>query len=209
MATQVDIANGALANMGEELIVSFDDTSKAAQLVKNRYNIVRKEILRRHPWKSVSDRQRLAVQTAKPVFGRLFRHSLPPRTLRIWRVLDLQGIGTSPESLCLDESWKREGDVIISNSNDIGIEFVKDESNTQRFDDMLAQVISAKLAVDISYAITQDLDLKKHLFSEFIEILAKAKSVDAKEEAPRELRADSWITQSRLIHPVPAIPGLQ
>jgi hypothetical protein len=211
MSTKLDIANAAIAHCGESPINAFTDKKKAAELVANGYEPVRKEVLRRHPWKSVSDRKRLTPEVGKPVFGKQNSFILPSDVLRVWRVVDLEGVRPNniPDFVTLDDTWKREKNKVLSDCSDIGIEYVADEENTQKYDDMLIEAIALKLAFRICYALTQDKDLKKDLLSYFTEILVKAKSVDAKESAPRQLRADGWIQASRTFIPVPAIPGLQ
>lgn len=209
MATQLDIINGALINIGEEPITSINEKNKAGRLVKNRYDIIRQEVLQRHPWKCVSDRLILNPRTTKPPFGQQYEFSLPPQVLRVWRVVDTSNIQLTPEYLSEDQSWKQETDAVLSNLKEIGIEFVNDEKNVGRYHPLLVQTISLRLAVDISYALTQDKDLRAQLQALFTEVLGKAKSADAKQEAPRKLEARRWIQISRTTYPVPAIPGLQ
>jgi hypothetical protein len=209
MATQLDIINGALINIGEEPITSINEKNKAGRLVKNRYEIIRQEVLRRHPWKCASDRLTLSPETREPPFGQQYRFALPPHVLRVWRVVDTSNIQQIPEVLNEDRSWRQETEAILSNLREIGIEFVNDEKNVGRFDPLLVQAISLRLAVDICYALTQDKELRGQLQALFTEVLGKAKSADAKSEAPRSLEAREWIQRSRTTYPVPALPGLQ
>jgi hypothetical protein len=209
MATSLDIINGALINIGEEPITSINEKKKAGRLVKNRYEIVRREVLRRHPWKCASARAILSPRTTTPAFGRTREFSIPPDVIRIWRVVDVSNIQLLQDVTNEDESWRQETDVIISDFPELGIEYVKDEKNVGRFDPLLVQAMSLRLAVDIGYSLTQDKDLRAQLQSLFVEILGKAKSADAKQEAPRRLEAQKWIQSSRTTFPVPALPGLQ
>lgn len=209
MATSQDIINGALINIGEEPLTSPNEKNKAGRLARNRYDIIRQEVLYRHPWKCASARERLSPQVAKPVFDRQYKFSIPPDVLRIWRVVDTSSTKRIEDVTCVDESWKKEGRELLSNYPDIGIEYVRDEKNISLLDPLLVDAISLRLAVDICYSLTQDTQLRTQLQALFTELLVKAKSVDAKQEAPRRLEANEWIYRSRTTFPVPAIPGLQ
>ena len=222
MATRLDIANGALAHVGETPIVSFEDKTKAAKVVKNRYEATRKEVLRRHPWKSVFARKRLSPLTSKPAFGQLFEYEYPADALRIWFVVLMSRRGTAVingsqpvlpppstiEVLVEDKTWAQVGSKILSQHGDIGVAYIRDEKNTQIYDPLLVSTIELKLAFNICYVLTQDRDLKKDLFTFFGEALAKAKSVDAKQEATRSMRADRWAEISHTPSAAPPFVGM-
>lgn len=222
-STKVDIANGALAHCGETGIKSFEDKTKGAKLIKDRYESTRVEVLRRHPWKSVFSRKLLSPKTSKPAFGQTFAYAYPSDALRIWYVVTMEAFGSTgtitsaPPSTVLsstieiagqDKTWAQVGSEILSHHADIGVAYVRDEPNTRVYDALLVSVIELKLAFNICFALTQDRDLKKDLFTYFIEALAKAKSVDAKQEAPRGMRADAWAEISHTPSAVPPFLGL-
>jgi hypothetical protein len=218
MSTRVDIANGALAHIGETTINSFQDKTKAAKLIRDRYEQVRREVLRRHPWKSVFARRRLSPTTGKPAFGQRYQYAYPADALRIWYVVvmgssrgEIPGVPSSsksPEIVCEDRTWGQVGKHLVSDYADIGVAYVRDEPNTNLYDDLLIEVISLKLAFAICYPLTQDRDLKKDIFGYFTEAMSKARSVDAQQEAPKGMKADAWAALSRRPGPGAPLPGL-
>jgi len=221
-STKVDIANGALAHIGETSIKSFQDKTKSAKLIKDRYDSARLEVLRRHPWKSVFSRKLLSPETAKPAFDQQFQYAYPADALRIWYVVTMEIRGTAilggaPASTVPgsaieiageDKTWAQVGDKLLSDHGDIGVAYVRDEPNTRLYDPLLVSVIELKLAFNICFALTQDAALKKDLFGYFTEALVKAKSVDAKQEAPRGMRADAWAALSHTPAATPPFLGL-
>ena len=50
MASQVDICNGALNQLGASTIISLTEDSKNARILNQRYEKVRHRVFREHPW---------------------------------------------------------------------------------------------------------------------------------------------------------------
>ena len=98
MATDVEIANQALLRVGAESITSAEwttPTNERSRAVSNSWPFVRREVLRAHPWNSVTKRRTILAEAAlssylKPNFD--FSHSfkLPDDCLRVLEV-DVEG----------------------------------------------------------------------------------------------------------------------
>ena len=83
MATEVDICNIALTNLGEPKVVSLTENSERARLCNLRYPDVRDAVLRSHPWNCAMKRAQLTRTTSTPAFGYLYEYSLPADLLRV------------------------------------------------------------------------------------------------------------------------------
>jgi len=62
-STDVDICNGALLELGEEVIVALSDNNKRARACNQRYADIRDSILRSHLWNFAVKRETLIDQT--------------------------------------------------------------------------------------------------------------------------------------------------
>jgi len=65
--TDVDICNSALDELGLEPIKSLDEGSKRAKLCKRNYSIIRRKMLRAHPWNFA--RKRTTLEAESNVFA--------------------------------------------------------------------------------------------------------------------------------------------
>ena len=77
MTSNVDIANGALNILGASNISAFDENSKAARLVNQRYNAIRDAVFAAHPWNCLIKRAELAQSSTIPAFGYEHEYPLP------------------------------------------------------------------------------------------------------------------------------------
>ena len=59
MASEVDLCNNALGQLGEDSITSLDDNSKKARLCKRFYPDARDTVLRAYPWRCAIEFQTL------------------------------------------------------------------------------------------------------------------------------------------------------
>ena len=77
MTSTVDIANFALNSLGANNISTFDENSKPARLVNQRYNSVRDNVFRQHPWNCLIRRVELAKESDTPSFDYANQFALP------------------------------------------------------------------------------------------------------------------------------------
>ena len=91
MASDVDIANSALNNLGASNINSLTEDSVAARICNQRYAFVRDAVFRAHPWNCLITRASLAQNSTAPTWQYTYAFSLPtdPYCLRVLRVEDL------------------------------------------------------------------------------------------------------------------------
>ena len=85
MTSATDIANNALNVLGASNISAFDENSKAARIVNQRYDSIRDSVFRAHPWNCLIRRQDLAQSSTAPTFGYAHQYPLPtdPYCLRV------------------------------------------------------------------------------------------------------------------------------
>lgn len=181
MATSfVELANSALTKIGEQAILSFDDDSNAARVMKLRFEPVKKIVLRMHPWNCAIKRANLAPVVGAPVFEYSYAFNIPSDCLRILHVH-------------LDELYRIEQRQILANTNVLYIKYIMNVTEATQIDELLGEAIAAYLAWDTAFKITNKDDYRDRLWRDYELLLRKAKSVDAQEERDYEVQADEFL----------------
>ena len=184
MASQVDICNIALSNLGDQKITSMTEANARARACNLRFDDTRDAVLRSHPWNCATSRATLAVSgTPDWVYDNSF--ALPTDCLRVLEVDDP------------DEEWKIEGRNIVSNGSTIKIRYIAQITDTTLFDSTLIQAIALKLGWEIAEQLTGNLDLKRELWQKYQFAMSEARSNDAMEGTPEKIEADEWLLARR------------
>ena len=180
--TSTSICNSALSKIGAERILSLDADNNRAKLLKEQYEKIRDELLYAHPWNFAIKRSQLAALVTAPLFGFKFQFQLPSDCLR---VIDTD----MPKGA----DWKVEGRFILCDSGELNIQYIKKETDTSKYTPAFAEVLAAKIAADVCYAITQSTTLKASLYQEYEFKLRQARSFDAQESVGDRVYADAWL----------------
>jgi len=180
MATEVDIANQALARVGSADIMSLGDADDENARVVNRfYTQTVKECLRAHPWSCATGRTTLARLTETPEFGYDYYFQLPNDFMR---ALYLNDINVWDPLDC----WAIEQDRILSDEEAIKLVYVKYDEDATTYDDLLVNAIVIKLAAKIVGSLTGEMGRAATFLAEFQVIMSEAKTVDARETNSNE-----------------------
>lgn len=189
VASKTTIQNSALIKLGAERIGSEDDDNKRARLVKERYPVVLKELLRSHPWNFAISYVELSAVDPTPddVFDYDYVFQLPSDCIRVLST-----------DLCADEHWEEiEGLRIACNSSVLKVKFVKDITDTSKFDDSFVEVLAWALAADLAYAFTQSSQQLETVQKTYEAKLRVARSYDAQVGSVRQVQATEWINARR------------
>jgi len=182
--TKIDICNDALNRIGDRLISSLDDGTPTADLLKNRYDISRRKVLRSHPWKRLRKRAVLAALTDAPAFQWAKKFPLPSDCLRLWLVTDSNGDPIN--------DWELEGTDILADEPVLYIKYIKDETSVDLLDDSLNEVISLQLAKELAFSRSGDNSLYDRIENEYRIKFAEARSIDSKEDYQKTINATEW-----------------
>tara|TARA_R110000803_G_scaffold29587_2_gene67340 strand:+ start:2003 stop:2587 length:585 start_codon:yes stop_codon:yes gene_type:complete len=183
MASDVDIANSALNNLGASNINALTEDSVAARLCNQRYEFVRDSVFRAHPWNCLVRRASLAQNTTAPDWQYTYAFNLPtdPYCLRVLRVEDL------------DTDYQVEGRTIASNNSTMKIKYIGRITDPNEYDMLLIECLSARLAADIAYAITNNNALTATMWEMYNQKLSEARFVDATEGMPGTEGVDNGV----------------
>jgi hypothetical protein len=197
MTSTVDIANYALNSLGANNISSFDENSKPARLINQRFDSVRDSVFRAHPWNCLIRRAELAKETETPAFGYANQFALPtnPYCLRVLEFTN--GTLSYPQDNMFSNTggpvFVIEGRKLLSDEGTVKIKYVSRVTDPQEYDANLIDVLSSALAFEISYAITGSNGVKQLLAAEYADKLKQARFVDGTEGAPQRLEASEFI----------------
>jgi hypothetical protein len=159
----------------------LDDESKAGLICKERYYLLRDEVLRTHPWKFAKKRVSLALLDETPVFGYDYAYQLPTDCLRV--------LGSE----YADTEFKVEGRKVLTNETTMYLSYVSRIEDVSQYDAEFCEALACRIAADIAYAITNNASLTETMMKVYREKLAEARSVSAMEGTPDNLVVDDWI----------------
>lgn len=180
MATKTGICNAAIIAVGEERISDITENNKRAIACNERYDKLRKALLKAHPWNFALERVELAVTATEPEFGYAYAYQLPTDCLRVLRING-------------DYEYKIEGKLLLTDYSDVKILYIKDVTDPGLFSDDFAECLGAFLAWKICYHLTNSRTLTQDLKSDFNEMLREVRTMDAQEGTPDAIEASDWI----------------
>ena len=164
-----------------------DDTERA-RLCNSFYADARDAVLRLHPWNFAITRASLAQLTDTPSHGFAYQYSLPtsPYCLRV--------LGMEYEDYIFKiENYSTQGRVLLTDESSAKILYVARITDTTQFDALFVDVLTAKLAVDLTYPITNSSALQDKMQKLYELKLSDARSIDGQEGFIDDLVSSTFI----------------
>jgi hypothetical protein len=171
MPSEVSIVNGALARLGDDVILSLSDDSKRARLANLLYADVRDTVLRAHPWNFATARAQLGQLVAMPAFGYTHQYQLPSDPYCL-RVLEMDNPGYT---------FKIEGRVLLTDEDPCYIRYIARITDPAQFDATFTEALSARLAAEMAYALTGHASLAEAMWKLYELKLREARGMDGLE----------------------------
>jgi hypothetical protein len=187
MATEVSICSNALRRLGDDPITSLTDDTERARLCNAFYIPSRDQVLRSHPWNFAITRATLAKLSDTPAYEYSYQYALPndPYCLR---VLEME----YKDYIFKIEHYASQGRVLLTNESTAKILYIAKVTDTAQFDSMFVDVLTAKLAVDLAYPVTNSVKLQDQMQRLFQQKLSEARSVDGQEGFIDDLVSDTF-----------------
>tara|TARA_R110002049_G_scaffold210293_1_gene381136 strand:+ start:1207 stop:1803 length:597 start_codon:yes stop_codon:yes gene_type:complete len=194
MPSVVDICNEAMDLLGAATITALTEDSKEARLSNRRFETVRDQVLRAHPWNAVIERKELAQDSSAPAFGFAHQYTLPTNPYCL-RVLSFWNGNVDNEIAAYDSQnmFKVEGRKVLSDETTCRIIYIARITDTEQYDSLLSSTIAHKLASEVAYAITGSNSVAQQMFQLYQARLAEARSMDAAEGMPDKIISDTFI----------------
>lgn len=181
--SETSIANAALTLLGEKRIDSIDANTKTAKTIKERFDEVRDETLRAHPWNFATKRVQLAKDSDAPAWGFDNAYTLPSDLLRLLRI---ENRANWP--------YRVEGRKIVTDIDaPLNIEYTYSATDPMEMDVMFRQAFAAALAADIAEAITGDSGKVQQMLAIMDAKIRAARVPDGQEPSPPEILASEFL----------------
>lgn len=180
MATEVEICQLALDQLGDYAISDLKEDSKQARLCDRNYPRARDAVLRAHPWNCALTRAALSKDTEAPAFGWAFQYTLPRDCLR---VIPLTQDGVPNADPIVHEV---EGRKILTNADaPLPVRYIR-RAEASVFDPMLVQAIAMQLAFIIAFNLTGSRSKQDDALAQYRLVMRSARRIDGMEGTPEE-----------------------
>ena len=187
MATEVSICSNALRKLGDDPITSLTDNTERARLCNGLYEPARDAILRSHPWNFAITRTSLARLSNTPAYGFSYQYALPTDPYCL-RVLEME----YQDYIFKVEHLAGTGRVLLTDESTAKILYIGKIIDTAQFDSLFVDTLTAKLALDLAYPITNSVKVQENMFKILQQKLSEARSVDGQEGFIDELVSDTF-----------------
>lgn len=184
MATQIEVVNDALIELGQTLLLTaMDDTSSAARVMGARWDLSRRTVLQARPWGFARARVQLAQVSDVPLFGLGAYYQKPADFVRFLLERD------DP-----DQDYREEGPYILSaDGAPLNITYIFDQTEVEQWSPVAADLLAAQLAARCAYAITGDKGVREAMETLYARRLSAASFVDSFNQQAQTLDGDVWI----------------
>ena len=191
MASDVDVVNAALLKLGARPILTMTDDSIEGRLAQRRYDTVRDDVLRAHPWNFAQKRTSVAASATVPTYEYSFAYPVPTDFLRLMEI-------DSPNN----EPWRIESmddslHILTDSGTPLKILYVYRVTNVDMMPMSFREALSATLALEWAEAITGSSDKTVMMEQLRSRKMSEARSVDGQEQTADDVfEAFTW-TDSR------------
>ncbi len=190
MPSRVDIINGALREVGGTRITSFEQATPNANYARDIYDTARRDLLASSEWKFAHVYVQLTASANTPAFDYDKAHVMPNDWIRTILVSD-NDVGATLRDYTEGQLGSQK--VIMSNSTDIYMEYVKDEEDTNLMSPKFRKALILAVARDLAIPIANSSTLKTDLTIRARNAALKAASTDSMNTAPKQRPKGSWV----------------
>lgn len=193
MASQVQIFNLALANIGSKAQVDApDEASNEAYYCNLFWDDARKASLREHKWNFASKYESLA-DLGTPVTTKWdYMYAFPSGALAIREILPrITGQPQNEYEVALNAAGSAK--VILCDIDDAEVAYTSDVTEPELFDPQFVEALSWKLGSLLALPITGSVQIKQAAETMFRNVLNSALTSDGSEGQAEEAPEASWI----------------
>lgn len=146
MESNTSICNQALGKIGAKRINNFEDntdTKPEAIQCRLHFEPTRDALLRSHAWRFASARATLSADVETPDFEWDFQFHLPSDFMLMKSIFEDQSRDINFRSYAL------EGDLLLTNQEEMSIRYVKKVTDASKFDALFVEVFVLSLALKL------------------------------------------------------------
>ena len=182
MASQVEICNRALQELGELAIASIDEGNKRARECKRAYEPVLRAELRKPIWNFSITRIVLAPDSDTPAFDYDYQFTFPTDC-----IVPIMGRN--------DTDWTIEGRKILTNASDtLNLRYVRYVTDVNEMDPLFREAFAMSLAARMAEVLTQSNTKKAQALETRQRVLNEAKLANALLKLPVDPVDNTWIS---------------
>lgn len=180
MTTDTQLANYALAHLGEAEIADISGTDNVSKMCRRFLDDTKREVLRSHRWNCAVKRAKLTQLETGPVHGLDYAYQLPGDLLRLLEVNGEAWEGS-------EEFFEIERKALVTDQSAAYIRYVA-LVGVHEMDPLLAEALALKLAAKLAVPLTAKNDTQGQMLALHERAMRKATSIDAMETNGREGR---------------------
>jgi hypothetical protein len=184
LASKTELVNKALTMIGANPIVNLTDDTRNANIMSRIYKIALRGLLSECLWNFARRRSLLALSTTTMAWyhtNEVYVYQRPSDVIRI--------LGTNDA----DAMWREEGDYIISDTINLGIEYVAYVSDPSKYSSSFVEALIDKLCSDAAYMILNSGEVAEKYMEKYNKVsLPKAMAENAQIGIHQVLKDDAW-----------------
>lgn len=166
--TQLECLNVALEELGQVEMATLTPNSEAAQIVMNRMQLSKRDVLYMHHWNAATREATLTANLGAPVFSKyLYGFSLPTDYLML--LYENNGI-----------KLQKRGQYLYGDTDPVSITYLADIP-IEEMEDWLANLVALRTAADVCVRITGSVDTRFAIEANFRDKKIKARGLDSTE----------------------------
>lgn len=198
MASEVDIANLALARLGDNATVASLDPpegSVQAEHCARFYPLARDALLEMHAWKFATRRVLLA-KLAVPSWNWSFAYAEPADVLKLLGVFPAKAANDDETQPYEAESATTGASIILTNQEDASLRFIARVTDTTRFPPLFVDALAWLLASYLAGPILKGdagAAMAKACLQSFMLVFSNAKVSDTNQRKVRPEHKAAWI----------------
>ena len=199
MASQLDIANWALALIGEKRLSSLSDDSANAENILAAWDLLRDRAIKRSAWKCHLERTSLAADSDEPSWGFAYQYSLAGDVVRVLQVGETYPPPELSDYITADNALYRiEGRKIVTNLGaPLKVKWLVNSNAIGEWDSSFCQILAADLAEHLAPR-TAGEAITQRIRSARMEAWAEALATNAIEDPSEALADDSFMAAHAL-----------
>ena len=180
--TKTELANVALAILGEMRITEISESSPQAERCRQMWDITRDAVLRRREWNFAVTRKTLTRLADAPIFEWTYAYQLPADYIRAIKLNEAHA-GTS------QTTWDIEGDVLMTNEEEANLVYIYRNVTVSEWDPAFNKAFATSLAAAIAPSLTASMSMADNLEAKAERSIVKAGGSNLAEDRPRAILA--------------------
>lgn len=191
MASNVDICNLALTELGAARITSLSDDTKQARALNAVFDMKRDDLLTAHPWSFAIKRSQIPASATAPDFGWSYAYPVPSDYMKLVQIGDEWTFYDAGDSGAL---FDVEGRAILTNEvSPLKIRYVYRVTNAGLFSPSFVVALAALLRVTICDELSASGTKYQAAVDAYRDAIQKAKRANDIERPPQRVQDTSWV----------------